>query len=241
MGFEPPQVTVARNTDVGARGKEQVMNDDVLLRQNVEDELQWRPQINAAHVGVSAEDGVVTLTGDVGSCAEKRAVEEAARSVIGVRGIVEKLQVRPAGAEGGSDDEIAKRALNALAWNALVPADSVSVSVENGFVVLTGSVCWQYQRNAAEDAVHYLAGVIGVRNEVGLKAQPQPEDIGGRIEAALRRSAAIDAEGIRVAITEGVVTLEGTVGSWSERARVESAVWSAPGVRVVCDNLRIAG
>ncbi len=215
------------------------MNDDVLLQQNVQDELRWRPEIDAAHIGITAENGVVALTGRVRSYAEKQAVEHAVKSVTGVRGVANDLNVRLAECDRNSDAEIAQRALAALGWNALVPSDSIGISVQGGWVQLTGTVCWQYQKSAAEDAVRSLAGVVGVTNDVNLKVQAQPEDIAQRIGSALRRSATIDAEGIHVSITEGVVSLDGTVGSWAERAQIEGVVWAAPGVRAVCDNLRV--
>lgn len=190
------------------------MGDDALLQQNVQDELRWRPEIDAAHIGITAEAGVVTLTGYVRSYVEKRAVEDAVKRVIGGRGMAEDLQVRLEQGDTNSDAEITRRALAALGWNALVPAESVRVTVEQGLVLLTGTVSWQYQRSAAEDAVRSLSGVVGVRNEVSLDAQPQPEDIAQRIGSALRRSATIDAEGIRISVTEGAVSLDGTVGSW---------------------------
>ncbi len=212
------------------------MNDDILLKQNVEDELQWRPEIGSDRIGVIAEDGIVTLTGHVSSCAEKRAVEAAVRGLAGVRGIVTHLEVRGDGSEPG-DYEIAQRALSALAWNALVPTGAVTVEVEEGIVRLAGRVEWQYQKNAAEETVRSLHGVADVRNDISLSAQAQPQDLGSRIESALRRAATVDAEGVTVSITDGVVTLSGTVGSWSQRERIESAVWAAPGVRAVCDQL----
>ncbi len=51
--------------------------DDKSLQQAVIDELEWEPSIDAAHIGVAAKDGVVTLTGDVGSFTEKFAAERA--------------------------------------------------------------------------------------------------------------------------------------------------------------------
>lgn len=215
------------------------MGDDVLLQQNVQDELRWRPEIDPAHIGITVDGGVVTLTGYVRSYAEKRAVEDAVKRIVGVRGVAQDLKVRLEESDTNSDAEITQRALAALAWNALVPSESVRVTVEQGLVQLAGTVCWQYQRSAAEDAVRSLSGVVGVRNEVRLDAQPQPEDIAQRIGCALRRTATIDAEGIRISVTEGVVSLDGTVGSWAERAHIEGVVWAAPGVRAVCDNLRV--
>ena len=97
---------------------------DIQLRQNVLDELEFEPSIDAAHIGVTVDDGVVTLTGHLSSYAEKIAAEEAVRRVKGVRAIAEEIEVRYPGQKQTSDDEIAKRALNILQWDTFVPHEN---------------------------------------------------------------------------------------------------------------------
>jgi osmotically-inducible protein OsmY len=214
------------------------MDKDAILKQDVEDELAWRPEINSAHIGVAAENGVVTLSGHVSTFSEKRAAEEAVKHVSGVRGVAENLEVRT-GELSGKDDEIARRALNSLAWDTLVPSRGITVSVEGGWVTLSGEAPWQFQRKAAENAVRKLYGVVGVLNNIVLKQQPQPADVKQRIENALRRSAELDSDAIKVSVTGGTVTLDGTVDSWLARDQAEDAAWAAPGVAEVRDNLRV--
>lgn len=99
---------------------------------------------------------------------------------------------------------------------------------------------WQYQREAADRAVRHLLGVRGVSNQVTLSAKVTPADLKHRIEGALKRSAEVEAAKIRVATRGGVVTLDGSVHTWAERAEAERAVWAAPGVVAVEDRLAVA-
>lgn len=212
---------------------------DATLRQTVLDELDYDPQINAAHIGVAVENGVVTLSGHVGSYAEKLAAEKAARRVRGVRAIAEELRVRFLGDPKTADDEIAARAVAILRWSVAAPADHVSVKVQHGHVQLSGEVDWQYQRHAAENAVRQLSGVAGIVNAITVRPRPLTSDVKRKIDAALRRNAEIDARNIHVSVDGGLVSLNGHVHGWRERDAAESAAWSAPGVARVKDNLRI--
>src|SRR6516162_5924921 len=142
------------------------MSSDLELRQDVLDELEFEPSVNAAHIGVTANHGVVTLTGFVTSYAEKTAAERAARRVKGVRAIAEEIEVRLPSDTKRADDEIAARAVDILKWQVGVPADRIGVKVEKGVVTLTGEVDWQFQKTEAEYAVHKLTGVTHVANQI---------------------------------------------------------------------------
>ena len=134
---------------------------DISLRQDILDELEFEPSVNAAHIGVAVEKGVATLTGHVSSYAEKVAAEHAAQRVKGVRGIAEEIEVRYPDAKKTADDEIAKRALSIIGWDTTIPDDRLMVKVQNGWITLSGEVAWNYQRSGAEDAVRKLSGVFG--------------------------------------------------------------------------------
>jgi osmotically-inducible protein OsmY len=214
---------------------------DSQLQQDVLDELDFEPSIDAAHIGVSAKGGVVTLTGHVGSYAEKVAAEKAARRVKGVQAIAQEIEVRYPGDRRSTDDEIAARALSILKWNGVVPSDAVKVIVQGGWVTLTGQVDWQYQRVAAESGIRRLPGVSGVLNEIKLKPGPEPKDVRKEIENALKRSAEVEAKGIQViAMGNGRIALEGKVHDWQEKDAVKRAAWSTAGVNSVEDRLQIA-
>jgi osmotically-inducible protein OsmY len=211
---------------------------ELQLRQDVVDALEYEPSVDAAHIGVAVDKGVVTLTGHVASYAEKQAAIAAVRRVKGVRAIAEEIEVRYPLDKKTSDDEIAQRAIDILGWDTMVPSDSIQVMVHNGWVTLTGSVDWHYQKRHAEEDVRKLSGVRGVTNNIEIKPSVQAEDVKRKIEEALKRHAGIEASAIQVTVRErNKVVLEGKVGSWDERHAVENAAWSAPGVKSVEDRM----
>jgi len=219
--------------------KEKMMSDKA-LRQDILDGLEFEPGIDAAHIGVAVADGVVTLTGYVGSYAEKTMAEHAVRRVKGVRAIAEEIEVRFPARKKTADDEIAKRALAIIAWDTTVPNEELQVKVQHGWITLSGEVEWHFQRTAAEYAVRKLSGVVGVTNLISVRPQIDAEDVKQRIENALKRSAEIEADTIRIAVTGSKVTLEGKVNAWHEREVAERAAWAAPGVSAVEDRLTVA-
>lgn len=212
---------------------------DAGLKSLVEEELEFEPAVNAAHIGVAVRNGVVTLTGHVASYAEKVAAEQATQRVRGVKAIAEEIEVRYPYDGKRSDDEIAKRAVSVLDWNINVPS-TVKVKVERGWVTLSGAADWQYQREAAEASMRKLDGVVGVTNTIALKDRPKASDVKKKIEDALKRNAALDAASIQVTVASDKVSLTGRVHSWQERRIAEQAAWSAPGVKSVDDSISVA-
>jgi osmotically-inducible protein OsmY len=213
--------------------------NDIHLRQNILDELEFEPSIDAADIGVTADNGIVTLTGHVRTYAEKEAAERVVRRVKGVRGIAAEIEVRIFGPKETDDDDIARRAVRMLDWNVSVPKDSVQVRVLKGWVTLRGEVEWQYQKNAAYDAVRDLSGVVGVSNLVELAPRLSAVDVKKRIEEAFQRDAEVEAEAIRIDVQGRKVTLSGKVKTWSERRAAERAAWSAPGISILEDHLTV--
>lgn len=213
--------------------------NDIQLRKNILDELEFEPSIDAADIGVTADNGIVTLSGHVRTYAEKEAAEKVVRRVRGVRGIAAEIEVRIFGAKETDDDDIARRAVKMLDWNVSVPKDAVQVRVLKGWVTLRGKVEWQYQKNAAFDAVRDLAGVVGVSNLVELTPKLSAVDVKKRIEDAFERDAEVEARAVKVDVQGGKVTLSGRVKTWSQRRAAERAAWSAPGISTLNDNLTV--
>lgn len=212
---------------------------DVALQQAVLDELAWDGHVLPNEIGVAVHDGIVTLTGSVGSYLARMAAQEATHRVRGVRAVVNELTVRlPAFAER-TDEDIARAVLNALTWDAAISADLLEVSVSDGWITLKGAVDWHFQREAAERVVRRLTGVRGITNLISVKAHPIPADLRLQIEQALVRSAAVDAKRIRVEIKGGVAVLKGTVRSHLERRAAERTALAAPGITAVENNIVI--
>jgi osmotically-inducible protein OsmY len=209
------------------------------LKRHIEDALNWEPSFDAADIGVSVDNGVATLRGDVASYAAKSTAERVTLGVYGVKAIANDLNVRLPGEYHRTDSDIAQAAVNALQWNTVVPADRVSVAVSNGWVTLKGNLDWQYQKDAAARAVRDLTGVLGVNNNIAVQPRVKSIDVRDKIEAAFKRSAEIDARRINVTATDGKVILSGNVRSWAERQEAERAAWAAPGVTQVDDRLSI--
>lgn len=215
------------------------MKTDSQIQHDVTEELDWEASVNAAQIGVSVIDGIVTLSGEVGSYAEKWDAELAAQRVDGVRGLAIDIKVTLHVSAVRSDADIARAAENVLQWTALLPLDGVKVMVENGWVTLSGEVDWDYQRKSATRAVRYLMGVIGVSNQIALKPAVSLNVVKSDIEAALKRRAKADAQNIVVRLEGSEVTLSGSTHSWAESELARHAAWNAPGVRNVVDNITV--
>ena len=216
------------------------MKTDSQVQSDVLAELKWEPSVNAAHIGVEVNDGIVTLAGHVDSYAEKWDAERAAQRVSGVKALAIEMDVTLPGSSKRNDADIARAAENALHWATYVPKDCIKVMVERGRITLSGQVHWEYQRNAAVVAVRYLMGVIAVSDQITMKPKVSASAVKVEIEAALKRHAHDDAQHISVEVRGDDVTLSGIVPSWSERDSARHSAWSTPGVRSVTDKMTVA-
>lgn len=214
--------------------------NDLDLRREILDELEFQPHIDAAAIGVAVENGVVCLTGHVRTYAEKIAAERAVKRVKGVHAVAEEIEVRIPGDADVADDVIASRCLDVIHWYVAIPEDQIQVKVQQGWITLEGEVEWQYQKEGAENAVCKLAGVVGINNLLIVRPKVSPEDIKGRIENAMARNAELDTSHIRVTVEGKTVKLEGRVHLWRERKAVEHAAWAVPGVMHVENHILIA-
>ena len=216
------------------------MTQDRQLQEAVLAEFLWEPSINAAHLGVTANDGVVTLSGHVQTYLEKSAAERIARRVRGVKAIAQEIKVQLPVETERSDESIARAAIDRIAWEVSVPADVVQVKVEDGWVTLTGEVSWRYQHDAVERVVQGLRGVIGISNMTTVKVRPNVVNIGHEIGAALHRGW-FDTSTIHVGVLGNKVILTGTVHTPADKWKAGTTAWGSPGTHELENDLVVTG
>ena len=158
----------------------------------------------------------------------------------GVRALVQDIEVRLDAAHRHPDAELAARVQSVLRWDAQIPDARLRIKVEDGIVTLSGTLDWQYQRQAAEARVRALEGVRAVENEIAIRPGTTAADIAANVRRAFVRHAGLDAGRITVAVDGSTVALTGTVRSLLARHRAETAAWSAAGVGAVDNRLSVA-
>jgi osmotically-inducible protein OsmY len=213
-------------------------NDELEL--DVREELLWDPKVDNAAVAVSAAEGVVTLRGTVGSFRQKREAKQDAERVYGVEKVNDELQVRILDEYRRDDADLRGSVLQAMTLDSLVPS-TIDAKVENGWVTLTGTANWQFERDEAAFIAANVLGVVSVNSEIELVAPgPSAGDVQHSIKKAMERNAKLDAEGVSVESSNGQITLHGTVSSWAEHDDAVDAAWAAPGVTRVKDKILVA-
>lgn len=222
--------------------KFKAMKTNEEIQKDVMQEIKWDPQLRtvATEIGISAKEGVVTLSGIVDTYAKKLAAEKAAQRVHGVKVVAVDIEVKPVKTGVKTDTEIAEAIKNALMWNSAVNEDRIEVKVDNGWVYLNGNVEWEYEKRTAESAIKNLLGVRGVTNNITIKSKfIDADEIKNKIAAAFSRNARLDANTIRVEVIGSNVSLKGTVRSWTEKEEAERIAWSSPGVLTVDNKIEI--
>lgn len=215
------------------------MKNNAELQTDVQNAIKWEPLLNAAEIGVTAKDGVVSLTGIVDSYAKKMEAENAAKKVIGVKALVENIEVKFPNSWIKLDTEIAKEVISALTTNLSVPDNKINIKVENGWVTLAGDLNWNYQKEAAKNAINYLSGVKGVTNNIKIKSESHDAIEKKDVENAIGRSWSIDDSDINVTVSGTTVTLAGTVSSWYQKEEAGRIAWNTPGIWHVNNDLEV--
>jgi osmotically-inducible protein OsmY len=216
------------------------MTDDQ-LRSDAQDELRWEPKVDDASIAVSAQDGVVTLRGTVGSFRERREATTAVKRVYGTERVDNQLQVKLLTADRRADADLRADVLQAMMLDVLIPS-TIDAKVDDGVVTLTGTAHLHFERDEAELVAGNIKGVTWVVNQVELIAPPPfADDVEHSIKRAMERDAKLDAEGVRIESADnGTVKLTGSVRSWAEHDAAVDAAWAAPGVKSVHDDLLVA-
>jgi osmotically-inducible protein OsmY len=215
------------------------MSDDA-LRRRVVAELAADPRVDGETFHVAVTGDTVTLSGTVASLRLKRAAVTAAARVRGVGSIVNELRVQLPPADRRDDEDLHGDVLEALMLDTSVPM-SVDAQARDGFVTLTGTTRWHYQREAAESRAANVPGVADIDNAITLTQAPDAYAAREAITGAIRRNAALDVDVLLVETTSssGLVILSGTVSCWAAHDQAVAAAWSAPGVTQVEDRIRV--
>ena len=212
---------------------------DVELKTNVLAELKYEPSVKITDIGVLVKDGTVTLNGYATSYGEKWDAVRAAKRVAGVKAIADDIEVKLPSSLRRTDGDIAAAAATQINWSTTIPEGTAKVTVREGWITLEGAVEWQYQKNAAENVVQYMAGVKGVDNLITIKPKLAAGEVESAIKQAFARNAVVDAKKIQVSTSGNKVTLRGEVRNYAERDEAERVAWAAPGVFFVDNQLKL--
>jgi len=216
------------------------MNKKAKLYKTIVEKFEFEPSLNATNIAISVKDnGIVILGGEVGSYAEKMVAEKLLQKLYGVKGIANELKVNSAISYTQNDIDIIRNALDALKWNFFVPEEQIQVTVEDGVLTLSGQVLHYYQREYAEKAVQNIIGLVGIVNNILVRAEVSVQNVKEEIIKEFERNARINAENIQIEVNGNTVTLKGSVKNFDEDKEAKVAAWSVPGVSRVIDQLSI--
>jgi len=206
------------------------MKTNEVLQKDVQDAIKWEPLLSIAEIGVTAKEGVVTLTGTVDTYIKKSEAENAAKKVAGVKAVVEEIQVKSYNCDKKTDQEIANEILNSLNWSREIPKDKIQIKVEAGWVTLEGDLNWNYEKEIAKRIASNFIDVKEVTNNITLKSDRVAKVAKEDIVNALNRNWSLEDKHILVSVSENKVTLNGTVHSWYQKDEADRIAWQAPGI-----------
>lgn len=215
------------------------MKSNSELQQDVEEAIRWEPAMHDSEIGVTVEDGVVTLSGTVNSYCKKLNAENAAKKVMGVKAIIEEITIDYGTSFVRNDTEIATDVSNTWKNNRDVPKNNLKVIVEDGWVRLEGDIDWKYQEDSFRDSINRVIGVKGVISLIKIKPTSTKVLEKTEVENALRRNWAINSKDVVVQVNRNMLKLTGLVNSLYQKEEATRLAWNAPGVIFVKNDLEI--
>ena len=215
------------------------MKNDEMMQNDVLDALQAEPLTATSKINVMVSHGIVTLTGKVDHFSKKFQAEKTVRNVIGVKEVIDTIDVSINSWEQKNDIEITSELLSVFKWNWNTLNNTIKVNVINSWVTLSGELEWNYQREAAKKVASNLVGVRGVTNLITIKPNEGIELNKTALENALKSHVALDVSDIIVAVLDCDVTLKGSVDTWYQKELAGRIAWKAPGVVTVTNELVI--
>jgi len=206
------------------------------------EKLDFEPKLDASEITVVIRDqgNIVVLGGTVKNYIEKSIAEKAVKEIRGVKAVLDEITVNSSRwKQKKSDKDIATAAINIFQWNVLIPSERIQIVIDNGNVILSGEVDWQFQKNMAWGAVNNLLGVKYIVNNIVVKpsAKIDVSKVKENIAREFERHARLDADRIKVETKGKKIILKGEVRSFDEREEAEYIAWSIPGIEEVRNEL----
>ncbi|MBD3392988.1 MAG: BON domain-containing protein [Chitinivibrionales bacterium] len=188
---------------------------DSAIADALESVLRQDPSVSAHAITVDVEEGIVTLSGWVGNLLEKERAIVVAKTIKGVRGIVDAVEPNPVARENQDLREDIRRA---LALDPVAESFEIDVAVDDGVVTLSGSVDSYAERRIAVNAAKGVKGIREIIDEISIdvKDTRSNSEIQAEIKARLRLDPYVDHRTLHVAVENGRVVLSGTVRSMVE-------------------------
>jgi osmotically-inducible protein OsmY len=219
------------------------------IQLDVQRTVEWDALVDDALIDVRVSDGTVTLSGVVGSAAEKRRARWDAW-VTGVGNVkTDHLRVESwarekrfrAGKYGGKTDEAVEQAVaDALLYDPRVKSFDIDVAVTDGIVTLLGTVDNLNARRAAARDARNTVGAWRVKNYINVRTDTTDDlTIKGSITQALERDPYLNRRDVKVTVDNGEVTLRGSVDTYFEKAHADDIAAGIDGVITVHNNLDV--
>ncbi|GJL79324.1 MAG: hypothetical protein NPINA01_23130 [Nitrospinaceae bacterium] len=251
---------LASQVAIGVSGVKEVKNEMVINYKSVRPDVEIRADILRrlesdvwiydSLIRVSVENGNVTLTGAVGSVAEKQragllswiaGVKKVDNSNLNVNAGIDDETKRENTVAFQSDDKIKAAIKEAHLYDSRVNAFNLNVEVDRGFVTLTGAVDNLKAKRSAEKNAKYTVGVWGVKNNLKVRPKDGPSDseIAQNIRDALAFHPLVDRYDIGVIVRNKKVYLSGTVDSVFDKKRAEDVAARIAGVAEMDNRLMV--
>lgn len=209
------------------------------LEKIIKDRLTWDDTIDESQIDVSVKDGIATLKGCVSSYLEKVMAEIETKMVPEITSVINEIEVSIR-EEMQSDQDVREAMYCLLDANSEIDSNDVKVTINNGNLILEGTVDSYWKRDKIQKMATHTSGVISVTNNVSIipKEKILDEDISNFIVKSLQNSVRVDADKINVRVKDGIVILSGIVSSMSEHDAVVNIVKSTKGVIEIIDEIK---
>lgn len=219
------------------------MRSDEKIKKDIVEQMTWDGRIDASGVSVQVEDGKVILEGSVPWPEGKRAASDDAWQVEGVWSVDNRMEIEfPASFQPPTDEEVRKGVERSLSLSLALENQVVDVRVSRGLVTLEGTVDAYWKKVHARNKALEVPGVDRVKNKLAVVPSEDLTDeiIAQQIMDAIDRNRNVSASAVTVTVSEGEVSLTGTVPSREARTAAHNSALYTSGVMEVEDRLVVS-